>query len=46
MRAGGVALSAELREGPPAGGAAGLPFFTLNRSQANLEIFAALNLTV
>jgi methylenetetrahydrofolate reductase (NADPH) len=46
MRAEGIALAAELCEELLAGGAPGLHFYTLNRSKATLEIFAALNLTV
>jgi methylenetetrahydrofolate reductase (NADPH) len=46
MRAEGIALAAELCEELLAGGAPGLHFFTLNRSKATLEIFAALNVTV
>ena len=46
MRAAGIALAAELCEELLAGGAPGLHFYTLNRSKATLEIFAALNLTV
>ncbi|MCB0895964.1 MAG: methylenetetrahydrofolate reductase [NAD(P)H] [Nocardioides sp.] len=46
MRAAGIALAAELCEELLAGGAPGLHFYTLNRSKATREIFAALNLTV
>ena len=46
MRAEGIALAAELCEELLAGGAPGLHFYTLNRSKATLEIFAALNMTV
>jgi methylenetetrahydrofolate reductase (NADPH) len=46
MRAEGIALAAELCEDLLAGGAPGLHFYTLNRSKATLEIFAALNVTV
>jgi methylenetetrahydrofolate reductase (NADPH) len=46
MRAEGIALAAELCEELLAGGAPGLHFYTLNRSRATLEIFAALNVTV
>jgi methylenetetrahydrofolate reductase (NADPH) len=46
VRAEGVAVAAELCEELLAGGAPGLHFYTLNRSKATLEIFAALNMTV
>ncbi len=46
MRAEGIAIAAELCEELLAGGAPGLHFYTLNRSKATLEIFAALNMTV
>ena len=46
MRAQGIALAAELCEELLAGGAPGLHFYTLNRSKATLEVFAALNVTV
>src|SRR3954454_8393293 len=46
MRAEGIALAAELCEELLAGGAPGLHFYTLNRSKATLEVFAALNVTV
>jgi len=46
MRAEGIALAAELCEELLAGGAPGLHFYTLNRSKATLEIFAALNMAV
>ncbi len=46
MRAEGIALAAELCEELLAGGAPGLHFYTLNRSKATLEVFAALNMTV
>jgi methylenetetrahydrofolate reductase (NADPH) len=46
MRAEGIALAAELCEQLLEGGAPGLHFYTLNRSRATLEIFAALNVTV
>ena len=42
MRAEGIAIAAELCEELLAGGAPGLHFYTLNRSKATLEIFAAL----
>ena len=45
MRAEGIALAAELCEELLAGGAPGLHFYTLNRSKATLEVFAALNVT-
>ena len=46
MRAEGIAIAAELCEELLAGGAPGLHFYTLNRSKATLEIFAALNVEV
>ena len=46
MRAEGIALAAELCEELLAGGAPGLHFYTLNRSKATREIFAALRITV
>ena len=46
MRAEGIALAAELCEELLDGDAPGLHFYTLNRSKATLEIFAALNVTV
>ena len=46
MRAEGIAIAAELCEELLEGGAPGLHFYTLNRSKATLEIFAALNMTV
>ena len=46
MRAEGIALAAELCDELLAGGAPGLHFYTLNRSKATREIFAALNVTV
>ncbi|HEX5088749.1 MAG TPA: methylenetetrahydrofolate reductase [NAD(P)H] [Nocardioides sp.] len=46
MRAEGIAIAAELCEELLAGGAPGLHFYTLNRSKATLEIFAALNVKV
>ena len=46
MRAAGVALAAELCEQLLDGGAPGLHFYTLNRSKATREIFAALNMAV
>ena len=46
LRAEGIAVAAELCEALLAGGAPGLHFYTLNRSRATLEIFAALRITV
>ncbi|GAA1152234.1 methylenetetrahydrofolate reductase [NAD(P)H] [Nocardioides aquiterrae] len=46
MRAAGIELAAELCERLLDGGAPGLHFYTLNRSKATREIFAALNLAV
>ena len=46
MRAAGIALAAELCEELLDGGAPGLHFYTLNRSKATREIFAALNMSV
>ena len=46
MRAAGIALAAELCDELLAGGAPGLHFYTLNRSKATREIFAALEMTV
>jgi methylenetetrahydrofolate reductase (NADPH) len=46
MRAAGIELAAELCEELLAGGAPGLHFYTLNRSKATREIFAALNMPV
>ncbi|WP_372729360.1 methylenetetrahydrofolate reductase [NAD(P)H] [Nocardioides sp.] len=46
LRAEGIAVAAELCEALLAGGAPGLHFYTLNRSKATLEIFAALQITV
>ena len=46
MRAAGIALAAELCDELLEGGAPGLHFYTLNRSKATREIFAALNMTV
>ena len=46
MRAAGIELAAELCEQLLDGGAPGLHFYTLNRSKATREIFAALNLSV
>ena len=44
--AGKLVEMAELCEELLEGGAPGLHFYTLNRSKATLEIFAALNMTV
>jgi methylenetetrahydrofolate reductase (NADPH) len=46
LRAEGIAVAAELCEELLAGGAPGLHFYTLNRSKATREIFAALRLSV
>ena len=46
VRAEGIAVSAELCEQLLDGGAPGLHFYTLNRSKATREIFAALQITV
>ena len=46
MRAEGIAIAAELCDELLRGGAPGLHFYTLNRSKATLEIFAALNMSV
>ncbi len=46
LRAEGIAIAAELCEELLDGGAPGLHFYTLNRSRATLEIFAALNMAV
>jgi methylenetetrahydrofolate reductase (NADPH) len=46
MRATGIAIAAELCEELLDGGAPGLHFYTLNRSRATREIFAALNMSV
>jgi methylenetetrahydrofolate reductase (NADPH) len=46
MRAAGIQLAAELCDELLAGGAPGLHFYTLNRSKATREIFAALNMPV
>lgn len=45
MRAAGIAIAAELCDELLAGGAPGLYFYTLNRSKATREIFAALNMS-
>jgi len=46
MRAAGIELAAELCDALLDGGAPGLHFYTLNRSKATREIFAALNVSV
>jgi methylenetetrahydrofolate reductase (NADPH) len=46
VRAEGIAMAAELCEALLEGGAPGLHFYTLNRSKATREIFAALRITV
>ncbi|CUR53993.1 5,10-methylenetetrahydrofolate reductase [metagenome] len=46
LRAEGIALAAEMCESLLEGGAPGLHFYTLNRSKATREIFAALKITV
>jgi methylenetetrahydrofolate reductase (NADPH) len=46
LRAEGIRVAAELCDTLLAGGAPGLHFYTLNRSKATREIFAALNLAV
>jgi methylenetetrahydrofolate reductase (NADPH) len=46
MRAEGISIAAELCDELLRGGAPGLHFYTLNRSKATREIFAALNMTV
>jgi methylenetetrahydrofolate reductase (NADPH) len=46
MRAAGIALAVELCDALLEGGAPGLHFYTLNRSKATREIFAALNTSV
>ncbi|WP_395694721.1 methylenetetrahydrofolate reductase [NAD(P)H] [Nocardioides sp.] len=46
MRAAGIDLAAELCDALLEGGAPGLHFYTLNRSKATREIFAALNVVV
>lgn len=46
MRAAGIELAAELCDELLEGGAPGLHFYTLNRSKATREIFAALNVGV
>ena len=46
LRAEGIRIATELCEQLLADGAPGLHFYTLNRSKATREIFAALNLTV
>lgn len=46
LRAEGIAVAAELCQELLDGGAPGLHFYTLNRSKATLEIFAALKMSV
>jgi methylenetetrahydrofolate reductase (NADPH) len=46
LRAEGIAMAAELCQALLAAGAPGLHFYTLNRSKATREIFAALQITV
>lgn len=46
LRAEGIKVAAQLCEDLLEGGAPGLHFYTLNRSKATLEIFAALNVGV
>lgn len=46
VRAAGIAMAAELCGALLAAGAPGLHFYTLNRSKATREIFAALQITV
>jgi methylenetetrahydrofolate reductase (NADPH) len=46
LRSEGIRIAAELCDELLAGGAPGLHFYTLNRSKATREIFAALNMTV
>ncbi len=46
LRAEGIRIATELCEALLAGGAPGLHFYTLNRSKATREIFAALKITV
>ena len=46
VRAEGIAIATELCDDLLAGGAPGLHFYTLNRSKATREIFAALNMAV
>ena len=46
LRAAGIQLAAELCDELLEGGAPGLHFYTLNRSKATREIFAALRITV
>ena len=46
LRAEGIRVAVELCEELLAGGAPGLHFYTLNRSKATREIFAALRITV
>lgn len=46
LRAEGIRIAAELCDALLEGGAPGLHFYTLNRSKATREIFAALNMVV
>jgi methylenetetrahydrofolate reductase (NADPH) len=46
LRAEGIRIAAELCDDLLAGGAPGLHFYTLNRSKATREIFAALNMSL
>jgi methylenetetrahydrofolate reductase (NADPH) len=46
LRAEGIAIATELCEELLAAGAPGLHFYTLNRSKATREIFAALKIPV
>ena len=46
LRAEGIAIATELCEALLDGGAPGLHFYTLNRSKATREIFAALRISV
>ena len=46
LRAEGIKIAAELCDELLEGGAPGLHFYTLNRSKATREIFAALNMSV
>ena len=46
VRAEGIAIATELCDALLDGGAPGLHFYTLNRSKATREIFAALSLSL